>query len=458
MKRLFNFLAIIVVGITGAGMVSCQEEEKDGLIGVNPSSLEFLKEGGTQTISVEGLNWTATPNTDWITVETAGSKISVTVGINETGKDRSGSITVKNNEDTKTVAVTQKAAGSVTDPALSVDPEELPFTAEGGTETVTVTSELAWTAAPNDAWITVEESDGSFTVTVVANDLYEPRTGSVTVDNGENEATVTVTQEAAVDPSLRIDPEELPFTAEGGTETVTVTSTLAWTATPNDAWITVEESGGSFTVTVVANELQEPRTGSVTVDNGQNTETLAVTQEAVEADAIDELVGTYTATGIWLGGAGSVSGALDYKVTATKVDATTLLLSNFFNLEALSVHDWMIGDLFEDDIEVTFDPETGTITIPHQTGFEVNYGSQMLITATVCPFRNSTNHNANFALTLPVYTVARDGGISIDFEDPESQDFYYVGKKGSFDLVATISGMPQSSSSGIYLGLKLTKE
>ncbi len=277
MHKFYKVLMIAVTCVMAAGIVSCQEEEKDGPITVNPSSLEFIAAGGTKTIAVEGLNWEATTNAGWIKLEQSEGIITVTVGKNEAG-ERSASITVKNSVDTKTVAVTQKAAGPVGGQELSVDPDKLIFAYAGGTETVTVTSDLGWGTVASDEWIVVEEFDDSFTVTVGVNDGSEPREGSVTVDNGEEQATVVIKQATAN--SVVVDPENLDFTPQGGTKTVTVMSVLDWTATTNDSWITVEESDDSFTVTVGVNAT-ERRTGTVIVGNGEDEVTLGVSQAGV---------------------------------------------------------------------------------------------------------------------------------------------------------------------------------
>lgn len=187
--------AIAFAGVVATSLTACQNKQidgpRDGQITVDPSSLEFRAQGETKTVDVTGNNWEALPSESWIEVTKADGKIAVTVGANEADEAREGSITVKNADDTKIVSVTQTA-----DAAISVDPEELSFTAAGETKTVGVTSKLAWTANTEENWIAVEKAESSFTVTVGENGDAAPRTGSITVDNGKNSTTVTVTQDA----------------------------------------------------------------------------------------------------------------------------------------------------------------------------------------------------------------------------------------------------------------------
>lgn len=276
MRKLYKVLAAAVTCVIAAGIVSCQEE-KDGPLAVTPPSLEFVADGGTKTITVEGLNWEATENVDWMELQRSEDIVTVIVDKNETKEERKASITVRNSVDTKTVAVTQMASGTVGH-ELVLDPDKLIFTCDVGTKSVTVTSEFPWEATPDNEWITIEEGEGSFTVTVVANEGPTTRMGSVTVDNGGNRKAVDIEQ--AGTNSVIVEPSKLSFTRDGGDETVTVTSELDWTAIPNNDWITVDESDSDFTITVGDNEA-EPRTGSVTVSNGEDEATVTIWQAGV---------------------------------------------------------------------------------------------------------------------------------------------------------------------------------
>ena len=77
------------------------------------------------------------------------------------------------------------------------------------------------------------------------------------------------------------------FSANGETQTVTVTSTLAWTVTDDSDWITPTPlSGtddGSIDVTVAANPTYEQRSGVVTVTGGDITRTLNIIQVGGDA-------------------------------------------------------------------------------------------------------------------------------------------------------------------------------
>ncbi len=281
MKNLFK-LSILLAGIVSAWAVSCGEsgpegKQGDGKIVVTPETLNFPAEGGTQFIEVTGKSRSLTCEGEWIGATESGGKIIVVVGINETTANRIGSITVKNNEDIQVITVRQDAGEEPGDPSLEISLEEWLFEAEGGTQTIAVTSELAWTAIPQDDWIGIERSERSFTVTADSNVTASTRTTEIVVSNGKTEKTVEIYQESA-DPYMNVDYRKLAFEAGGGSQTVTVTGIVAWTATPSDTWMTIQKGEGSFTVTAGANNTDSARSGSITVDNGVSQIVIAVSQ------------------------------------------------------------------------------------------------------------------------------------------------------------------------------------
>lgn len=83
------------------------------------------------------------------------------------------------------------------------------------------------------------------------------------------------------DGPVAVSRPSLEFTAEGGTETVDITGNN-WNAAADVDWIKVTKAEGHITVTVDANEAEEERNGSITVKNADDSQVIAVTQEAVE--------------------------------------------------------------------------------------------------------------------------------------------------------------------------------
>jgi beta-glucanase (GH16 family) len=90
---------------------------------------------------------------------------------------------------------------------LTVSPESISASAEGGTFTVSVsTTGTEWGVAMGEDFFTVKAQNtaaqaGTLTITVPANPVAETRTGAVTVMSGTARKTVTVTQAAADKPA-----------------------------------------------------------------------------------------------------------------------------------------------------------------------------------------------------------------------------------------------------------------
>ncbi|MDR2891226.1 MAG: BACON domain-containing protein [Alistipes sp.] len=198
--------------------------------------------------------------------------------------------------------------GPATGPGeLTVTPLELTFEAEGDTKTVSVEGE-EWTATPSAEWIVVAQNEEGFTVTVAETD--EARDGSVTVSNADDSHTVTVTQLAPgeepdpTDTSIEVDPESLDFDFEGGNQTVTVTSELEWAVSSEQEWITATKiDDTSFEVTVTANSKEgaPAKSGSVTIDNGTETQTVAIEQGGHPGHRFVQTSGAYINSSLFPG-------------------------------------------------------------------------------------------------------------------------------------------------------------
>ncbi len=180
---------------------------------------------------------------------------------------------------------------SCNDPDLAreynASPRELEFSATGGTQTVYVSGDK-WEATSNDEWIDIEMGEGKIIVSVGANETTEAKSGSITVEitvdsETTDTKTINVKQRAHGAPALTVEKERVVIFDAGGIEMVKVTSELEWTATTEDEWISIAKAGNSFRINIAAYENTGSRTGSVIVDNGENSKTIVISQiELVE--------------------------------------------------------------------------------------------------------------------------------------------------------------------------------
>lgn len=149
-----------------------------------------------------------------------------------------------------------------------VTPNELSFNSDGGKETLKVFSEVAsFSAKPDADWITVKEDLSKKTIDVSVSESTTGRNSFVTVDilNDKLETIETVKipvkQEGLV---FKVEPDTpLEFEADGGTKTLTVTTSQPqWSVTKKTGdWFNYSTSGNKLTVTAFANPTSDPRDG-----------------------------------------------------------------------------------------------------------------------------------------------------------------------------------------------------
>ncbi|MCC6463470.1 MAG: CHAP domain-containing protein [Saprospiraceae bacterium] len=86
--------------------------------------------------------------------------------------------------------------------------------------------------------------------------------------------------------SITVNPTSLSAAATGGQYTVSVASTVTWTATDNASWITLSPTSGAansttaLNVNIAANTNPGARSGTITISGGGITKTITVSQSA----------------------------------------------------------------------------------------------------------------------------------------------------------------------------------
>jgi len=159
------------------------------------------------------------------------------------------------------------------DPVLTVTPENLAFSAEGGAQTVQVKANNPWTASASGSGISVNpssgEGDATVTVTATATNSTNPLSGSVTFRSEGLAATVSVTQDERK--VIQVG-DVMVIPAEGGTFAVDIQYNTEYTVEVEasaKSWIsflgTRALQSGKLEFQFAENGNTEPRTGKVTV-------------------------------------------------------------------------------------------------------------------------------------------------------------------------------------------------
>ncbi len=182
---------------------------------------------------------------------------------------------------TATSAITVTAAANT----LTVAPTSLSVASAASSNPITVTSNVSWAVTDNSSWISMTPASGSgnssFTIAVAAN-TGAARSGTVTVTGGGLTRTIAVNQ-AAVGNALNVSPASLSLVAAAGNGVISITANVAWTASDDQAWLSVSPASGtnngSVTVSATAN-TGAARSGNVAITGGGITRNVAVSQAA----------------------------------------------------------------------------------------------------------------------------------------------------------------------------------
>ena len=268
------------------------------------TSASFTNAGGTGTIGVTASSaqcqWTAVPDSPWITVRggaTGSGNGTVTFEVAAaSGPPRTGTIVVAGLR----FAVTQ-AEGCT----FAVSPTTFPVGPSGGSTTVSVATGAAcpWTAASNVDWVSVANGTartGPGTVLLsVAGTAGPTRIGSAIVAG----QAIAVTQSPGC--SYSVSPSAFTFDAGGGAGTVTIDASAGcgWAASTDASWVaftgTTSGSGAGAVSFTIPAATGSARSGSLVVAG----RTIAITQSegctfgiAPEGQAFDPAGGEVNVT------------------------------------------------------------------------------------------------------------------------------------------------------------------
>lgn len=86
-----------------------------------------------------------------------------------------------------------------------------------------------------------------------------------------------------------VEPSTIEMAASGGTEIITITSLSAWTITSSESWVTFSQNSGDSGRTTVeaiiaSHQTSSVRTATITVTDGTNVSTIAVSQAKYISD------------------------------------------------------------------------------------------------------------------------------------------------------------------------------
>ena len=207
--------------------------------------------------------WTITRSSgaEWCTVTPSSSSSSslisdvvVSVANNESGEDRTATLTVRGERINSyyTITINQSRKGK-----LFVTPVAKDYVATGGPLSFTINTNMAWEVRTDVSWLSFNRENGQpdpdgKTITIVAtaepSDVLE-RVATVTVVAGDDEESFEVAQRGSFD----LTEITGQFPGSGATQQLKLRTDLPWTVSADKDWVSFDkESGeGSNNVTVI---------------------------------------------------------------------------------------------------------------------------------------------------------------------------------------------------------------
>ena len=170
-------------------------------------------------------------------------------------------------------------------------PDAVDIVAGAASQTFEVTANCGWTITPQNSWIVVAPmvGNGSSTVTVTPDANYSTasKTGSIIITSDDGVSRLITVNQAPGQADLKLTPESIEFTWEGGQRTISVICNTEWSIelTGDHSWLSVpaEEltGNGNATIHLVAirneNNYQERTAQVVVTAKGQKDEVKTAT-------------------------------------------------------------------------------------------------------------------------------------------------------------------------------------
>ena len=293
MNRALTFVLALVFAIC---FTAC---EKAPFVTMNgPRSYSFIRDGGTQSFTFTcNRDWSVSSSESWIRVSpSSGSKsdndvnVTITCSPNTTYDPRNATITVRVEELTETISVTQE-----TGLGLLVSPTTFDLTNAAQDIEIEVQKNVQYSIKIDDAcksWISLNGtkalSSEKVTFSIAANDSYDNREGKITFKQTDGDLVQTVTVRQSQTNGMFITTPEYNLSNESHTLSVEVKANVEFEVTSQAEWIKFVETKAltpsTITLSVEPNETYDDRTGTVLVKqkNGDLTGTITVNQKQTD--------------------------------------------------------------------------------------------------------------------------------------------------------------------------------
>ena len=214
---------------------------------------------------------------DWLSASYENKQLTITVNGNDEGTQRSGRVELWSSTFSKggKIYITQYK------PNLSFNEiTSLSFNADGGTQTVKVSSDLPWLAQSNESWIEISPSNGNegdnqIKITALPSYQSGNRSGKVLFYHKENQSDVGSISVSQTGRYINVSPSSVTLSAsENSSDKISIESNIGWIIDSHPEWLSFSDKSGdrgesTITLTASKNNSLNSRSGTVIIkDSG----------------------------------------------------------------------------------------------------------------------------------------------------------------------------------------------
>lgn len=237
-------------------------------LAVSPTEVTLDNLAGSEMLTViSNVDWTATTNADWITLNTSAGNgngaIDFSYLANTTTESRVDTIFVTSPEVGTVIAVIEQLGEA---PFLTVNPLSLNLPAEAGEANFMVNTNTDWMASSAASWIFIDPFSGSTstmaTVSYTENNAILPRVDSILITApGLPTQTIIITQEGQA-PRLTVTPTAINLPAPAGSSSFEIESNTDWDISVAVPWVTLGTASGSGNATITFDYAENAAVGN----------------------------------------------------------------------------------------------------------------------------------------------------------------------------------------------------
>ncbi len=267
----------VYISIGNTRRITIPIRQRGIYIDVKPMELTFTPDAQTQQLTVESnTSWSVISKPDWLTASLSDGASVGTITGNATlelsvadywGEAARTGTLILGQEGTSIqakVSISQQSRYFSVTPTTAVS-----HPSKGGTHEVTVKGNDPWTATSTSSWMQLSQRSGngdiSVTLTTPDNPSIHSREDETTFKPSHLSPVTIRTMQAAR--YLQVDHTELTFFRRAATsEAVTISTDATYAVTSSDtSWLTVKQTGNTFTATVTENTTGKDREAKIVI-------------------------------------------------------------------------------------------------------------------------------------------------------------------------------------------------